>query len=322
MRVQVASRSFFVGLAVLVSGALASGRAGACDFVFGEIPTARSQCGGGKHAARTLFFESDPGVLRAPSGLASVIDDGVVSGLLEKTRALEANGSLGSDAGPERAFRVDLKDPTLTISTGTAEDASLAPCQVELDQSVPDEPPPAFVSIGASIDYIDGGSSGCLFCGEVDTLHVSATPPVDTKRPPYFVVYFGATAPEASTKPDPDAMGALPAPTGSFDITLGSSNGHLRTGLGFRRYGLYCFSLAPMSETGLIGPRSTPECLDSTNPEDPHVIKTPKASCACATPGRALGGSSFAGALALVVSCAAAVRRIGRRQPRLSGPRR
>lgn len=308
-------RPFFVALAAAVACVVTAPAARACEFTFGEIPTPRSPCGGGKHAARTLFFESDPGVLRTPSGLAQVIDDGVLSGLLEKTRALEANGSLESDAGPQRAFRVDFKDPTVTIGTGTPEDASLSPCQVELDQSVPDEVPPAFVSIGATIDYIDGGSSGCLFCGEVDTLHLSATPPIGTTRPPYFVVYFGTTAPEAQTKPDPDAMGALPAETGSFDVTLGSSNGHLRTGLGFRRYGTFCFSLAPMSETGLIGQRSAPECLDSTNPEDPHVIKTPKASCACDILGRSdRSGSSILGGLALVAACLTWLRRLGARR--------
>jgi hypothetical protein len=254
--------------------------------------------------ARGVLVSPSAELILDPSGQAlPVVEDVALSAMLLQTRNFERDVDFSTRA-PPRAFRVDANYVGLVhLPVDGVQDSGLGGCPIEIVANLPDDAPVAPGKVTAVIDYVDGSSPGCA-CSEFDRLYISTT-----KVAPYFVAYIAPTDKETADKQQPDVVGVMPD-SATLEIALGEAEGHQRSGSGFRRTGKYCFSIAAMTDTGQIGPRTTPECLDTTDAADPHVRHRGQDDCSCRLPG---GGSRVPiplAAIALASTCALVVRRL------------
>lgn len=180
----------------------------------------------------------------------------------------------------------------------------------------PDTTPPGQVSLSSVRTLLveDPVGAGAFSCPDVDTLVLESDVTDDTtpNENITLLAFIGSDEEEVSNKATVDiALGSDrlgDAPGLRSTIALGVAEGRQRDGLGFSVEGPFCFSLAAMDWAGNIGPRSAPQCLDTTDPNDPTVELVDGQSCACSTPGRGTTGDAWVGLAAMLVAWATGAR--------------
>lgn len=204
---------------------------------------------------------------------------------------------------------LEVRRPASPLSPGAlyepTEDCPSSPCRHVLSIGAADTTPPSTPDLTVRTLLVrDPQGAGAFSCPDTDALELVIHATDDTTPAEHLSIaaYVAPDVVALAARTEPDLIfafdpGPADEPPTTATITLGESVGRQRDGAPLRVAGPFCFAVAIVDWAGNVGPRSTPTCLDTTDPSDPTVVWVASAGCACQG-GR--GGASFGGVVLVV----------------------